>query len=187
MRLNLKPTIERYEIFAESKVIPAGKTEKDAIVYPAVAFMARPALTEVMENAKADDAIIEHAEEIRALLDAEEQGTADLSAMIRAKGRAGVLLSKAIARAVIESWEGIEDPDGSPAPVTPDRIDAFMDVPEIYNRFTEVYLARWLVVQYEKNASAPSPTGTSAAAKPIARRARGSAKPAPAKRTPRKQ
>lgn len=175
MRLNLNPSVERYELFAATDDTPA------------VAFSARPALTEVMENAKADDAILEHAEEIRALIEAEQNGTADMAAMIKAKGRAGVLLSKAVARATIESWEGIEDPDGSDAPVTPDRIDALLDIPAVYDRYTEVYLARWLTVQHEKNGSAPSQTGTSAGVKNTARRARGSAKTAPAKKTPRKR
>lgn len=175
MRLNLNPSVERYELFAETDDTPA------------IAVKARPALTEVMESAKADPSIIEHAEEIRELIEDEDPGTADMAAMIRAKGRAGVLLAKAVARATIEEWEGIEDPDGSPAPVTADRIDAFLDLPVIYDRFTEVYLARWLRVQHEKNGSAPSPTGTSAEASTTAPRVRGSAKTAPKKRTRRKQ
>lgn len=175
MRLNLKPTVERYELFPGTETTPA------------VAFMARPALTEVMESAKADPAVIEHATEITAILEAEEDGTADVAQMIRAKGRAGIIMAKAVARATIEEWEGIDDPDGSPAPVTPDRIDALLDMPAIYDRFTEIYLARWLVVQHEKNGSAPSPTGTSAEATTTARRAQGSAKTARKKSTSRKR
>jgi hypothetical protein len=168
MRLNLNPKAERYQL-----IDPVGDGE-------GVAIVARPALSEVIEQAKGDDAFLAFAEEIRASVEATEgEEVAEMSpALLRSKGKVGVLFSKAVARLVIEAWEGVEDPDGSPAPVTPDRVDAFIDVPAIYDAFSERFLGRWLVVDQEKNGFAPSPSGTSAGAPTTARPARHSAKTA---------
>jgi len=167
MRLNLNPRPERYQLIDPTDEGGTG-----------VAIVARPALSEVIEDAKADDSLLSYAEEIRAMVEAEQDGEAReiTPAMIRSKGKVGLLFTKAVARAVIEAWEGIEDPDGSPAPVTPDRIDALIDVPVIYDAFTARYLSRWLTVEQEKNGSAPSPTGTSAVAQPIAQPAKRNVK-----------
>ncbi|MBY6055382.1 hypothetical protein [Leisingera daeponensis] len=182
MRLNLNLGPERYELF------PAVKNEAGDIVTPAVAFTAEPALSDVVEAAKADPSMIEFADEIRDLIDGEASGAEiDRAAALRAKGKGGLLFARALARLVITEWEGIEDPDGSPAPVTPDRVDAFISLPPVYDRFTEVYVARWLNVQHEKNGSAPSQNGTTAGATNTARGARKSAKPARAKSTSRKR
>lgn len=161
MRLNLKPGPERYELA------------------PGIAIIARPALSEVIEEAKGDDSLFAYAEEMRELVgDSDEKGEVT-AAMIRSRGKVGLIFAKAVARAVIEEWEGVEDPDGSPAPVSGDRVDAFLDVPALYNAFTEVYLGRWLTVQAEKNDSAPSQNGTSAAAQTTAVPAPSDAETAP--------
>lgn len=179
MRLNLSAASERYQLIDPAPGDTGG----------GIAIVARPALTEVIEEAKAHDDFIAFAEELRSLVEAEEGGeTGEITPeMIRAKGRSGVIFAKIVARLVIESWEGVEDPDGSPAPVEPDRVNAFLDHPVIYDRFSEKYLARWLTVQLEKNASAPSPTGTSAGEARTAKPARASAKSARGKSTPRKR
>ncbi|MCP4243948.1 MAG: hypothetical protein GY772_25640 [bacterium] len=185
MRLNLSTASERYQLIDP----PAGETEDTGI-----AIVARPALTEVIEEAKSHEDFIAFAEELRSLVDSEEAGEGEDGAvakgvtpeMIRAKGRSGVIFAKIVARIVIESWEGVEDPDGSPAPVTDDRVNAFLDHPAIYDRFTEKYLSRWLTVQSEKNGSAPSPTGTSEGEKASAARARKPARNARGKSTRRK-
>lgn len=165
MRLNLKPGVETYTLFAGADGVPAITIDAD------------PALTSVIEDAKADASLLEYADEMRGMVETGDEISAEF---IKSRGRFGVLLAKAIARQVIVGWSGVEDADGSPAPVSPDRVDAFLDVPAIYDAFTMVYLGRWLTLQAEKNASAPSPTGTSAAARNTAGRARKSAKNAPA-------
>lgn len=170
MRLNLSPSVEEY------------------VLFDGITITARPALSEVMEAAKASDELIAMGDELRQMMEAEgDEGTEVTGDMVRAKGRAGVLLSKAVAELTIESWQGVEDPDGSPAPVTPDRIRAFMDVPAVYDKYTEVYLAKWLTVVREKNDSAPSPTGTSEGATRTAKGARKSAGSARGKSTNRKR
>lgn len=70
--------------------------------------------------------------------------------------------SKALARIAITDWEGVGDEEGVPVDPSPDLIDALLDIKPIYDRFNEVYVAKGLLLSAEKNASAPSPTGTSA-------------------------
>ncbi|MCB1340628.1 MAG: hypothetical protein KDK24_06105 [Pseudooceanicola sp.] len=174
MKLNLSPAVERYQLIPS-----AGEDD------PGIAIHARPALTAVIEDAKADDSLIAYADEIRAMVEAGEDAEASAE-VIRSKGRVGLMFARALARRVIERWEGVEDADGSPAPVTPDRVDAFLDIAPIYDAFTSVYLVRWLTVQREKNVSAPSLNGTSAGAPTIAATATASAPNARAGRSGRK-
>ena len=89
--------------------------------------------------------------------------------------------AKAIARIAVSSWEGVGDADGIPVPVTPEGIDALLEVWPIFEAFQATYVASGLLLDAEKNVSAPSPTGTSAGATATARpahRATASRKPA---------
>ncbi len=187
MRLNLSPAPERYTL------IPGAEEGE-----PGVVITAAPALSETFEAVKSSPEFIEFSIEIAGLLQERDEDAPEgqpgpeefaemASAVARAKGRSGVIFAKQLARLVIESWEGVEDPDGSPAPVTPDRIEAFLDHPAIYDAFSKVYVARWMTVQLEKNGSAPSPTGTSEGETATAARARKPARNARAKSTPRKR
>ncbi len=171
MRLNLKPGPAEYVL------IPATDESE------AVTISALPALTEVFEEAKGDDAMFAYANEQRDALGGGDEGEERplTAADIRMRGRFGVMMAKAVARQVIVGWSGVEDEDGKPAPVTPDRIEAFIDLPPIYEAFAEVYLGRWLTLQAEKKGSAPSPDGTSAGVRNTARRARPAPKNARAK------
>lgn len=162
MRLNLKPGVEPYDLFGDGGVI----------------IHARPALSDVIEQAKGDASLLALAEELRSELGEVDDVSPEL---LQSRGRFGVLFAKAIAKMVIESWDGIEDPDGSPAPVTPDRVEALLDVSPVFDAFGTVYLARWMLLSAEKNDSAPSPDGTSVAAPSTAAPARRSAKSAPKK------
>ena len=76
----------------------------------------------------------------------------------------------------MSEWEGVGDADGMPATVTPAGIDALLEVWPIFEAFQATYVSKGLLLDAEKNASAPSPTGTSAGAtataRPAARRAR---------------
>ncbi|MGR3599191.1 MAG: hypothetical protein ACU0FH_02125 [Heliomarina sp.] len=174
MRLNLSPAVERYELF------PAIADS------PAVAIHARPALTDIVQQASTDDSLLEYADEISKLIEANEVATSDGKAELKSQSRFAVLLAKAIARLTVESWEGIEDPDGSPAPVTPDRVDALLDHAAIYKAYEQAYLSKWLAVQQEKNGSSLSLNGTSAGATNSAGPVPASAKSARKKPTRRK-
>ena len=73
-----------------------------------------------------------------------------------------LVFAKAIARRAVAEWEGVGDADGNPVPVTPVGIDALLEVWPIFEAFQAVYVSKGLLLDAQKNASAPSPTGTSA-------------------------
>ena len=87
-----------------------------------------------------------------------------------------LVFAKAIARRAVTQWEGVGDADGNPASVTPAGIDALLEVWPIFEAFQAVYVSKGLLLDAEKDVSAPSPTGTSAGAtataRPAAKRAR---------------
>ena len=99
-------------------------------------------------------------------------------------------LALIIAEQVIVDWEGVEDANGGKAPVTPEYIGAFLEHNVAADAWVPKYMTRWMTIQKavaeEKKDSAPSLTGTTAAARNTAQRARQSAKAAPAKKTARK-
>ena len=89
-----------------------------------------------------------------------------------------LVFAKAIARRAVSEWEGVGDADGNVVPVTPEGIDALLEVWPIFEAFQAIYVANGLLLDAEKNASAPSPTGTSAGATATAPRARARARTA---------
>jgi len=89
-----------------------------------------------------------------------------------------VAFAKAIGRSAILDWEGVGDADGQPVAVTPEGIDALLDVWPIFERFQLGYVAKGLALELEKNASAPSPSGSTAGASATARPAKGRARSA---------
>jgi len=90
-----------------------------------------------------------------------------------------IVMAKAVARRVVTDWEGVGDANGKPVPVTPEGIDALLDIWPIFEAFQTRCLAPHLMLDAEKNASSPLPNGTSAGAKAIARPAKARAKTAP--------
>jgi len=88
-------------------------------------------------------------------------------------------MAKAVARLAILDWEGVGDETGTPMPVTPEGIDALLDIWPVFEAFQTRYVARGLILDAEKNASAPSPTGPSVGAKVIAPPATAPAPTAP--------
>jgi hypothetical protein len=89
-----------------------------------------------------------------------------------------VIFGKALAGRAILAWEGVGDAEGNPTPVTPEGIAALLDIWPIFERFQMGYVAKGLELEQEKNASAPSPNGSTAGAKGTAPRARKAAKTA---------
>lgn len=78
-----------------------------------------------------------------------------------------VAMAQAVARRVIIDWQGVGDEDGNPVPVTSDAINAALNIWPVFEAFQEQVLGPHLVLDAEKNASAPSLNGTSAAATDI--------------------
>lgn len=87
-----------------------------------------------------------------------------------------VVMAKAVARLAVADWEGVGDADGEPVSVTPEGIDALLDVLPIFEAFQLRYVSKGLLLEEGKNVSAPSPNGTSAGATPTAKRAKRSAR-----------
>jgi hypothetical protein len=81
-------------------------------------------------------------------------------------------MAKALARRAVLDWEGVGDAEGRSLPVSPEGIDALLDVWPVFEAFQTGYVAKGLVLEQEKNVSAPSPTGASAGATHTAPRVR---------------
>ena len=94
------------------------------------------------------------------------------------KEEQALVMAKAVARRVLTGWEGVGDADGDPVPVTPEGIDALLDIWPVFEAFQTRCLAPHLMLDAEKNVSSPSPTGTSAGATPIAKPAKARARTA---------
>jgi hypothetical protein len=88
-------------------------------------------------------------------------------------------LVKAIGRLAITAWEGVGDEDGNPVEPSPERVDALLDLWPFAEAFQRLYLGPALLLDEEKNASALSPTGTSAGAPDTAQPASANAPSAP--------
>ena len=86
--------------------------------------------------------------------------------------------AKALARLAILDWEGVGNADGNPIPVSPEAIEALLDLWPLFEAFQTGYVAKGLLLEQEKNASAPLPTGSSAGARDTVRPARASARTA---------
>ncbi len=77
-------------------------------------------------------------------------------------------LGRALGRLAIRDWDGVGDADGAPIPASPEAITALLDVWPLFEAFQLRYVAKSLILEQEKNASALSPSGTSAGATDIA-------------------
>ena len=88
-------------------------------------------------------------------------------------------MAKAVARRAVLDWEGVGDDAGNVVPVTPEGIDALLEIWPVFEAFQTQYVAKGLILDVEKNFSAPSPTGPSAGATGIAPPARAPAPTAP--------
>ena len=102
----------------------------------------------------------------------------DLDAEANNDARAAIFAGALARRAVID-WEGVGDAEGNVLTVTPECIDALLSLWPIFEAFNLQYLSRGMLLDAEKNGSAPSQTGTSAEATATARPAAPNAPTAP--------
>ena len=86
--------------------------------------------------------------------------------------------AKALARRAALAWEGVGDANGTPIDPGPEAIDALLDIWPIFEAFQLTYVSKGLLLEQEKNASAPSPNGNSARARDTATPARKPARTA---------
>jgi hypothetical protein len=61
------------------------------------------------------------------------------------------IVAKAVARIVVHDWEGVGDAEGKPLSVTPDGIDALLEIWPIFEGFQTRYIAGALILDAEKN------------------------------------
>ncbi len=112
---------------------------------PGVRVKLRPLTTALMVAARSDPAI------------------ADLPKEARTE-EAALAMAKALARSAILDWDGIGDAEGNAIAVSPDAIDALLDIWPIFEAFQSLYVAKGLLLDAEKNASSPVPSGSSVGA-----------------------
>jgi hypothetical protein len=127
---------------------------------PGLRLLVAPLTTALMVSARADPAI-----------EAMPEGAT--------QEELALAMAKAVARRAVLDWEGVGDDAGNIVPVSPEGIDALLEIWPVFEAFQTQYVARGLILDAEKNVSAPSPTGPSAGATAIAPPARGPARTAP--------
>ena len=127
---------------------------------PGLRLLVGPLTTALMVSARADPAI-------DALPDGASQEALALA------------MAKAVARRAVLDWEGVGDDAGTIVHVTPEGIDALLEIWPVFEAFQTQYVAKGLILDAEKNVSAPSPTGPSAVATDTARPAKLPAPTAP--------
>ena len=130
-----------------------------------VRTLVEPLTTAVMLAARSDPTIA------AAAVDAEGGASNDDLARI---------VAKAVARIVVKDWEGVGDEDGKLLPLTPEGIDALLDLWPLFEAFQTLYVAKGLLIDAEKNGFAPLPSGPSAGVTPIAPPVSKTASTAPA-------
>ena len=89
------------------------------------------------------------------------------------------VFAAALARRAIIDWEGVGDADGGVIAVSEGGIDALLSLWPIFEAFNLHYVSPGMLLDAEKNGSAPSPTGTSVGATVTARPVKRSARTAP--------
>ena len=89
-----------------------------------------------------------------------------------------LIFAKALARRALLDWEGVGDAEGNVIDPSPEAIDALLDIWPIFEAFQLAYVSKGLLLEQEKNVSAPSPNGSSVGATATARPVRKPAKTA---------
>ncbi|MBW6496178.1 MAG: hypothetical protein K0B16_16805 [Burkholderiaceae bacterium] len=126
---------------------------------PGLRLLVCPLTTALMVSARADPII-------EAL--PEEASQEDLA----------LAMAKSVARRAVLDWDGVGDDAGNIIPVSPEGIDALLEIWPVFEVFQTQYVAKGLILDAEKNVSAPLPTGPSAGATATALPARGAARTA---------
>lgn len=69
---------------------------------------------------------------------------------------------KEVGQLGIQEWQGVGDAEGQPVSLTPEGIEALLDLWPMAEAFERLYLGPALLLDDEKNGLAPAPNGTSA-------------------------
>ena len=130
-----------------------------------------PITTALMAEARRDPDVVAALETVPAEGDDPESSRATDEAV-------AIPFALALARLAIVDWEGVGDAKGSPVEPGPETIPALMDIWPIFEAFQTRYVQKGLLLEQEKNASAPSQPGSGAGARSTAGRATGRARTA---------
>jgi len=101
-----------------------------------VRLLVEPLTTAIMLAARSDPTIV------AAATDNEGSATNDDLARI---------VAKAVARIVVKDWDGVGDEEGESLPLTPEGIDALLELWPIFEAFQTRYIAGALILDAEKN------------------------------------
>ena len=88
-------------------------------------------------------------------------------------------MAKSVARRAVLDWEGVGDDAGNIIPVSPEGIDALLEIWPVFEAFQTQYVAKGLILDAEKNVSALLLNGPSAGATGTARPVKRTAPTAP--------
>ena len=102
-----------------------------------VRLLVEPLTTAIMLAARSDPAIVTAA--------AETDDNASNDDLAR-------IVAKAVARIVVKDWDGVGNEDGEPLPLTPEGINALLELWPIFEAFQTKYIAGALILDAEKNA-----------------------------------
>ena len=127
---------------------------------PGLRLRVAPLTTALMVSARADPAI-----------DAMPDGAS--------QEELALTMAKAVARRAVLDWDGVGDHAGNAVPVSREGIDALLEIWPIFEAFQTQYVAKGLILDAEKNVSAPLPNGPSAGARATARPAKPAARTVP--------
>ena len=102
-----------------------------------VRLLVEPLTTAIMLAASSDPTIIAAA--------GDAEGVASNDDLAR-------IVAKAVARIVVKDWDGVGDEDGEQLALTPEGIDALLELWPIFEAFQTKYIAGALILDAEKNA-----------------------------------
>ena len=144
-----------------------------------------PITTALMAEARRDPGVAEAVRGVPVEAIEPDEDTQATDAAREADEAIAIPFAVAIARLAIVDWTGVGDAKGNPVAPGPDTIAALMDIWPIFEAFQTRYIQAGLLLEQEKNASAPSPTGSGAGAPRTAQGAKGRARTARKRKTGR--
>jgi hypothetical protein len=117
-----------------------------------VRLFVEPLTTAVMLAARSDPSILAATGDIK-VIDAWTTADDDVTQSETAPSNDDLarIVAKAVARIVVHDWEGVGDAEGKPLSVTPDGIDALLEIWPIFEAFQTRYIAGALILDAEKN------------------------------------
>ena len=104
-----------------------------------VRLLVEPLTTSIMLAARSDPAIV------AAAVEADSDAAHSNDDLAR-------IVAKAVARIVVKDWDGVSDENGRSLPLTPEGIDALLELWPIFEAFQTKYIAGALILDAEKNA-----------------------------------